>query len=55
MSKKNGSEEGVKEESLQMEFTDNALLPMLFGDQDANLARIENKLSISAASRRCTG
>lgn len=34
-----------------MVFKDNSLLPMLFGEQDAHLARLEKKLGVSASSR----
>jgi phosphate starvation-inducible PhoH-like protein len=32
-------------------FDDNSLLPMLFGEDDAHLARLEKKLQVSASSR----
>ncbi len=37
--------------TLNMVFQDNALLPMLFGQDDVHLARIEKKLSVTASSR----
>jgi len=43
-----GAHEGV---SINMVFSDNGLLPMLFGEQDAHLARLEKKFNISASSR----
>ena len=38
-------------ESISLTFENNALLPILFGEQDSNLRRIEKKLNISATSR----
>ena len=35
---------------LQLEFIDNSLLPLLFGDHDKNLARIEQKLGVTLSS-----
>ncbi len=37
--------------SVSMIFKDNGLLPMLFGDNDAHLSKIEKKFNISASSR----
>lgn len=37
--------------SVNMVFSDNALLPMLFGEGDSHLAKIEKKLNIQASSR----
>jgi phosphate starvation-inducible PhoH-like protein len=37
--------------TLQMEFDDNSLLPVLFGERDRNLARIEEKLGVALVSR----
>jgi phosphate starvation-inducible protein PhoH and related proteins len=37
--------------SLSMVFNDNALLPMLYGDNDAHLSKIEKKFGVSASSR----
>ena len=36
-------------ESIRLEFADNSLLPMLFGEHDRNLARIEQRLAVSLA------
>ena len=36
---------------LQMTFADNTLLPLLYGEHDSNLARIEHQLGVSLASR----
>ncbi|HTS92799.1 MAG TPA: PhoH family protein [Stellaceae bacterium] len=36
---------------VQMRFDDNALLPLLFGEHDAHLGRIERQLGVSIASR----
>ncbi len=50
MKGKNGNHEpqGV---SINMVFRDNALLPMLFGESDAHLLRIEKKFNVQASSR----
>jgi len=49
---KNGNGKGTHEGvSINMVFSDNGLLPMLFGENDAHLARIEKKLNVSASSR----
>lgn len=37
--------------SVNMVFQDNGLLPMLFGENDAHLAKIEKKFNVSASSR----
>jgi phosphate starvation-inducible PhoH-like protein len=37
--------------ALQIEFADNSLLPMLFGEHDRHLARIEQRLGVRLASR----
>ncbi|MGH6989989.1 MAG: PhoH family protein [Stellaceae bacterium] len=37
--------------TLQMQFDDNSLLPLLFGAQDRNLERIEAKLGVALVSR----
>ena len=37
--------------SVEMQFDDNSLLPLLFGDQDRNLERIEEKLGVALVSR----
>ena len=36
---------------IRLQFDDNALLPILFGDHDRHLARIEQKLEVTLASR----
>ena len=36
---------------LSLEFDDNRLLPMLYGDFDRHLARIEQSLGVTIASR----
>ncbi len=38
-------------QALQLEFDDNSLLPMLFGEHDRHLARIEQRLGVRLASR----
>src|SRR5215472_14147068 len=40
-----------KPDAVQMQFDDNALLPLLFGEHDANLDRIERQLGVSVVSR----
>ena len=37
--------------SVQMQFDDNSLLPVLFGERDRNLERIEEKLGVALVSR----
>jgi phosphate starvation-inducible PhoH-like protein len=37
--------------ALQIEFADNSLLPMLFGEHDRHLARIEQRLGVRLSSR----
>ncbi len=37
--------------SISIVFQDNSLLPMLFGENDSHLAKIEKKLKVSASSR----
>jgi len=37
--------------TVQMQFDDNALLPLLFGEHDAHLERIERQLGVSVVSR----
>ena len=44
-----GAQEQV--ETAQLEFEDNSLLPLLYGEHDTNLARIEQQLGISLATR----
>ena len=36
---------------IHIEFDDNRLLPLLYGEHDQNLARIEQELGVSLASR----
>jgi len=38
-------------DAVHMQFDDNALLPLLFGEHDANLDRIERQLGVSVVSR----
>lgn len=38
-------------ETIQVEFDDNSLLPLLYGEHDRNLARIEQELGVSLAPR----
>ena len=38
-------------DNVQMQFDDNLLLPILFGERDQNLERIERQLGVSIASR----
>jgi phosphate starvation-inducible PhoH-like protein len=40
-----------KSESVNLQFADNALLPMLFGEDDKNLTKIEKSLGVVATSR----
>ena len=42
---------GLAEERIVVSFDDNALLPLLYGEFDRNLARIEQQLEISLSSR----
>jgi phosphate starvation-inducible PhoH-like protein len=42
---------GPPETSVQMQFDDNLLLPLLFGERDQNLDRIERQLGVSLVSR----
>jgi phosphate starvation-inducible PhoH-like protein len=39
------------EQPLQLQFDDNSLLPLLFGEHDQHLARIEQQLNVSIATR----
>jgi len=41
----------VNEKQILLTFDDNKLLPLLLGEKDKNLARIEEKLGVSASSR----
>ncbi len=43
-----------KEHQISVTFQDNSVLPMLYGDNDSHLAKIERKLNISASSRGST-
>jgi len=48
----NGKGHGAPEVlSINMVFSDNGLLPMLYGEGDSHLARIEKKFNVSASSR----
>ncbi len=47
----NNAANGDSPASLHLEFEDNALLGELFGEQDVNLEKIENKFGVSAISR----
>lgn len=38
-------------ESVSIAFTDNSLLPMLFGDEDIHLTRLEKKFNVQATTR----
>ena len=40
-----------KNAAVRMRFDDNRLLAQLFGEHDCNLARIEQRLGVSVASR----
>ena len=40
-----------KPESVSMQFPDNALLPMLYGEDDKNLLKIEKSFGVVATSR----
>ncbi len=53
MKQKNGrhGNGGHEVTSINMVFADNALLPMLYGDEDAHLASLEKKFNIMASSR----
>ena len=41
----------MSSEPIQLQFDDNSLLPLLFGQHDENLARIEQQLGVSLVSR----
>jgi phosphate starvation-inducible PhoH-like protein len=43
--------QAAAERSVTLEFDDNALVPMLFGDHDRHLARIEQRLGVRMAGR----
>ena len=38
-------------ETVHMQFDDNTLLPLLFGERDAHLDRVERQLGVSVVSR----
>ena len=42
---------GVPDQRIDLQFDDNRLLPMLYGEHDRHLARIENQLGVSLISR----
>jgi phosphate starvation-inducible PhoH-like protein len=44
-------ESGAQGGRVQMQFDDNTLLPLLFGERDENLDRIERQLGVSVVSR----
>ncbi|WP_420345972.1 PhoH family protein [Pelagibius sp.] len=46
-----GAAEGRKGEPIFLQFDDNSLLPLLYGEHDQNLLRIEQQLGVSLASR----
>src|SRR5690606_17341111 len=39
------------QDRIEMSFSNNRLVPLLYGEHDANLARIEHQLGVSLASR----
>jgi phosphate starvation-inducible PhoH-like protein len=45
------SRQPTSEQPLQLQFDDNSLLPLLFGEHDRHLARIEQQLNVSIATR----
>jgi phosphate starvation-inducible PhoH-like protein len=51
MKQKNGGNSNGQDASISMVFADNALLPMLYGENDEHLSRIEKKFSVTASSR----
>jgi phosphate starvation-inducible PhoH-like protein len=48
---RNGGGNGGAGAALQLQFDDNSLLPLLFGEHDRHIARIEQKLGLRIASR----
>lgn len=48
---KNGTPADRTMSNVNLVFANNSLLPMLFGDNDAHLAKIEKKFNVSASSR----
>ena len=51
MSPASSSSQPSPEQPLQLQFDDNSLLPLLFGEHDQHLARIEQQLNVSIATR----
>ena len=51
MKAKNGNNGNGHESSVSMVFSNNALLPMLYGEDDAHLSKIEKKFHVTASSR----
>ncbi len=51
MKEKNGKNGTPENASINVVFEDNSLLPMLFGENDSHLAKLEKKLNVSASSR----
>jgi len=52
MKERNGKNSGDRTmSSVNLVFANNSLLPMLFGDNDSHLAKIEKKFNVSASSR----
>jgi len=49
--KNNGAAAALEESSRQLQFDDNALQPLLFGEHDRNLARLEQLLGVRLAAR----
>ncbi len=46
---KTGQDKNI--DSISIAFQDTSLLPMLFGDEDINLTKLENKFNIQATTR----
>ncbi len=51
MKERNGKNSDRVMSTVNLVFNNNGLLPMLYGDNDAHLARIEKKFNVSASSR----
>jgi len=51
LSPASSSSQPSSEQPLQLQFDDNSLLPLLFGEHDQHLARIEQQLNVSIATR----
>ena len=51
MKEKNAKHHGHETGNISMVFQDNGLLPMLYGEGDLHLAKIEKKFNVSASSR----